>query len=239
LFAHWPVDASVLRPLVPAQLELEAFGDTTWVGVVGFTMRGVRLSWCPPVPGTSDFAEVNLRTYVTHGGRPGVFFLTLEAHNPVALLLGRHAYGLPYRRANLSLRPSGTGVSFRSERNRSQGRAAVFAAHYSPCGHPHAPATGTRDHWFTERYCFYTVGRDRAVRRTEVHHEPWSLQPAEAEISANTLGEPYGIDLSAAPLLHFSRSQDVVAWPPRAVGTQSAGAPQVPEGGRRDRRHMT
>ena len=68
------------------------------------------------------------------------------------------------------------------------------------------------------------MGRNLAVRRTEVHHEPWSLQPAEAEIRGNTLGEPYGIDLSAAPLLHFSRSQDVVAWPPRAVGALSADA---------------
>ena len=213
LFAHWPVDAAILRPLVPAPLELETFEGTAWAAVVAFAMRGVRFAWCPPVPGTSAFAEVNLRTYVSHGGRPGVFFLTLEAHNPVALLLGRRAYALPYRRAEVRLERTGAGIAFRSERAR--GGSAVFAAGYAPRGRPANPAPGTRDHWFTERYCFYTVGRDGALRRTEVHHGPWSLAPAEAEIGVNTLGEAYGLDLSDSPLVHFSRAQDVVAWPPR------------------------
>jgi len=67
-------------------------------------MQTVRFAWCPPVVGTSSFAEVNVRTYVTHRGRPGIFFLSLDVHNPVALEIGRRAFGLPYLPARVSLR---------------------------------------------------------------------------------------------------------------------------------------
>ena len=164
--------------------------------------------------GTSSFAELNVRTYVTHRGRPGIFFLSLDVHNPVALEIGRRAYGLPYLRARVSLHTVGASVRFRSER---VGRRRVaFAAEYQPTGPARAPEPGSLEHWLTERYCFYTLGGGRLARRTEIHHAPWPLQPAAADIAESSMLEAHGIDVSSAPLLHFSGSQDVVAWPPRA-----------------------
>jgi len=44
------------------------------------------------------------------------------------------------------------------------------------------------------------------------------LQIAEARIEANTLADAAGVRLpSIAPLLHFAKRQDVVAWPMRDV----------------------
>lgn len=180
LFAHWPLDADAARRLVPAPLEPDLFDGCAFVGVVPFRMQTVRFAWCPPVVGTSSFAEINVRTYVTHGGRPGIFFLSLDVNNLVALEIGRRAFGLPYLRAGVSLRTAGESVRFRSER---VGRRAAFAAEYEPTGPPRAAVPGSLEHWLTERYCFYTLAGGRPARRTEVHHAPWPLQPAAAEVT--------------------------------------------------------
>ena len=85
-FLHWEIPAAVLRPLVPDVLTIDTFEGRAFVGLVPFTMRGVRPVWSPSVPWLSNFHEVNVRTYVHHQGRdPGVWFLGLGAG---ALLVG-------------------------------------------------------------------------------------------------------------------------------------------------------
>src|SRR5258705_4235621 len=85
LFAHWAVAPQVLRKLVPAKLELDTFEGQAWMGVVPFTMSGVRLRGTPTLPWLSMFPELNVRTYVTAEGRPGVLFFSLDAGNLVAV----------------------------------------------------------------------------------------------------------------------------------------------------------
>src|SRR6185437_4099738 len=81
-------------------------------------------------------------------------------------------------------------------------------------------APGTLAHWLTERYCLYTVARNN-VYRAEIHHTPWPLQDAEAEIHENTMAATAGIDLpQVAPLLHFSRRIDVIVWPLKRLDNQ-------------------
>ena len=222
LFAHWPVQRDALRRVVPAALELDTFEGECWLGIVPFRMRTVRFAWCPPVAGTSAFAEINLRTYVVSDGRPGVFFLTLDAGDRVAVSLGRRLYGLPYLHARVGMQSQGDSIAFHSDRDEPGWTAARFAATYRPTGRVRPSSPDTLEHWLTERYCFYTTTRDRGLLRTEVHHAPWPLQPAAADIHSNSLAESYEIDLPGAPLLHFSGRQDVVAWAPRAVSLRPA-----------------
>ena len=95
LFAHWPVPASVLRPLVPAALEVQEFEGTSWVGVVPFRMEGVTPRFLPAMPWVSAFPELNLRLYVSDGERPGVWFLSLDARNSLAVWAARTFFHLP------------------------------------------------------------------------------------------------------------------------------------------------
>src|SRR5262245_27389124 len=67
LFAHWPVPAAVLRPLIPPSLGVDTFDGEAWIGVVPFRMSGVRPRYVPPLPDLSAFPELNVRTYVTDG----------------------------------------------------------------------------------------------------------------------------------------------------------------------------
>jgi uncharacterized protein len=71
---------------------------------------------------------------------------------------------------------------------------------------------GSLEHWLTERYCLYTLDERRRVLRGEIHHPPWPLQAATAEIEVNTMTEEVGVGVTGAPLVHFSRRQDVVFW---------------------------
>ena len=74
---------------------------------------------------------------------------------------------------------------------------------------------GTLDHWLTERYCLYAVDRASRIYRAEIHHRPWPLQPAEAEIDVNTMAAASDIRLPAvAPRLSFAERLDVVVWAP-------------------------
>ena len=41
LFAHWRIDAALLRPQIPSALDIDTFEGDAWIGVVPFRMSGV------------------------------------------------------------------------------------------------------------------------------------------------------------------------------------------------------
>ena len=212
LFAHWPVPVDDLRALIPTQLELDLRDGTAWVAVVPFWMSGVRARGIPAVPGLSRFPELNVRTYVKHRGKPGVYFFSLDAASLPAVRATRSFYHLPYFYALMETREAEGSVAYASAR---VGALAELRGRYRAVSPVELRAPGTIEHWFTERYCLFTVHRD-VVYVGEIHHQPWPLQNAEAEIEHNTMGQAAGIVLpEVAPLLHFARRIDVVVWPLR------------------------
>jgi len=222
LFAHWPVPADALRPLLPRALELDTFEGRAWLGVIPFRMTGVTPRWVPPLPGLSAFPELNVRTYVTHGSKPGVWFFSLDAASALAVRAARWAYSLPYFKARMHTEEKNGWVHYRSDR-RDANPSAEFFARYRPAGEVSHSRRGALEHFLTERYCLYSAdlaGPDAhgAARlyHAEIHHAPWPLQPAEALIEGNTMAAACGIALpDAPPLLHFARRLDVFAWPLR------------------------
>jgi uncharacterized protein YqjF (DUF2071 family) len=219
LFAHWPVDTRELRDLVPAELPLDLFEGRAYAGVVPFDMTNVAPRFVPALPLVSAFPELNVRTYVKLGDKPGVYFFSLDAESLLAVTTARALLGLPYFHAAMDVRRSGEWVHYSSSRaTSSSGAPAVeFTGRYRPLGEPHAPVAGTLEHFLTERYCLYTVRHSR-VHRLEIHHPPWPLQLAEAVIERNTMAAAAGITLPAsAPLLHYAKRQDMVAFSMKTV----------------------
>ena len=214
LFAHWPVSMSVMRPLVPESLLLDAFDGYAWVGVVPFWMSGVRPRAVRALPWLSRFPELNVRTYVTTGGKPGVYFFSLDAANLAAVCTARALYRLPYFYARMEAETNGAATEYSSRRYR---RAAEFQANYGPTGDAHLRDVGSIERWLTERYCLYTTSGAK-LYRGEIHHTQWPLQDAGAEIEINTMAAAAGITLpDRRPLLHFARRLDVLIWPLRRV----------------------
>lgn len=221
LFAHWPVDADMLREKVPAGFVLDIFEGQAWVGVVPFHMSNVAPRGVPALPWISAFPELNVRTYVRVADTPGVYFFSLDAGNPVAAGAARTLAYLPYYTAEMTIEKRDGWICYNSRRTSSGATLAEFAARYRPVGELQPPADGTLEYFLTERYCLFTVDKDFHALQLDIHHPPWPLQGAEAEITVNTMADACGIRLPAVkPLLHFARRQDMVAWMPQRVDSK-------------------
>ena len=217
LFMHWPIDATVLRPLIPAQLAIDTFDGNAWIGVVPFTMWGIRASFLPAIPGTSAFHELNLRTYVHFNGVPGVWFFSLDAASKLAVWGARTFYHLPYFNAEMSLRQQGTSIEYHSTRRDARGASAQLDAAWT-IGEPLARARpGSREFFLTERYCLYSDHREK-LYRSRIFHEPWRLRSATLDSYQSTMVESLGIEApNGEPRLHYAESIAVNIWPLRKV----------------------
>ena len=216
LFAHWPLPPKRLRPLVPSSLSLDTYDGQAWIGVVPFWMGGVRPRAVPDLPWISTFPELNVRTYVTLDDKPGVFFFSLDAARWLAVMGARYLFRLPYFHARMRVRLRGELVRYASDRIHRGAPPASLRMSYRPIGGTYEPARGTLEHFLTERYCLYTCAPDGQALICEIQHPPWPLQPAEAEIAMNTMASAAGVELpDTAPLLHFSKRQDMIGWPLR------------------------
>jgi uncharacterized protein len=213
LFAHWAVRPAQLELLIPQGLQLETFDGFAWLGVVPFQMRRTIPRNLFSVPGISDFDELNLRTYVTDGTKPGVWFFSLDANQALAVRAARLGFHLPYMDARMRVQMHQERVTYSSLRTHRDAPPAQFKGQYQPTGPTYRSSQGSLEHWLTERYCLYSADAKGRVYRGEIHHEPWNLQSAEAEFAVNTVAEGIGVRLEGAPqTLHFSSRIDVRAW---------------------------
>jgi uncharacterized protein YqjF (DUF2071 family) len=223
-FLHWPARLDEIRSLVPASLELDTFEGVPWVGIVPFRMTNVRAHLAPPIPTAHDFPELNVRTYVRHGGHAGVWFFSLDAESWLAVMAARAATNLPYYYARMRAETAGDDVDYESERAHPGSPTAEFRARYRQTGKVFHSTPGTFEHWSTDRLSLFTATRDGDVERIDVEHDRWPLQAATAEIERNTMAVAAGITLPpGAPRVHFAEALDVVAhWPVAADSARAA-----------------
>ena len=222
LFAHWPVDRELIGQRVPPGLEIDTFEGRAWLGIVPFRMTDVGFRGLPSFRGMKAFGEINVRTYVRHEGKPGVWFLSLDAADHSAVQGARRFFRLPYYDASIASDDVNGWVRYQAERHDPRGPEARFLARYRPTGPPAPAEPGSLDAFLTERMCLYAVDGRGRIERTDIAHAPWPLQPAEAHVEIDTMAESHGLVLpEVAPRFLFSRRLDVVAWWPRRVGTRS------------------
>ena len=241
LFMHWPIDAELLRPLIPSQLSIDTFDGSAWIGEIPFTMWGIRASFLPPIPGASAFHELNVRTYVHWNGVPGVWFFSLDAANSLAVWGARTFYHLPYFNAEMSLTQKGNTIDYSSRRKDSLTYGEFFAAEADEIfgvakaerlrnlpraelnaswtiGEPLAQSSPSSIEFFlTERYCLYSVHR-RRLYRSRIFHEPWPLRQAILNAHQSTMIESLGIAAPREnPWLHCAEAIAVDIWPLKRV----------------------
>jgi uncharacterized protein YqjF (DUF2071 family) len=204
-FLHWRIDERELARLVPASVELETYDGSAWLGITPFLLSGLRLRGLPPLPRVSRFEELNVRTYVTRDGKPGIWFFSLEAASRAAVEGAKRLYRLPYHRSRMQHERIGDVVHYESARS-----GAAFSGRYRGDGPLFQARPGTLEHFLTERYCLYAADGNKAYR-AEIHHPPWNLQRGEAHVDLNTM-PPVSLPADPPHVL-FSARQDVVVWP--------------------------
>lgn len=218
LFLHWRIPAERLRPLVPPGLEIDTFEGEAWIGVTPFDLRGLRPPFLPAVPLFSRSHEINVRTYVHQGGVPGIWFLSLDADNPLAVLGARAGFGLPYFQARMALTEEGGAVRFRSRRTHGKSPPAAFEAAWR-LEDPLPPALpGTLEFFLIERYCLYSLYGKRLLR-ARIHHRPWPLRRARLLHLSSTMIESHGLPTPEGPPLVHAQGEPlkVGVWPPKGV----------------------
>ncbi|HXI13295.1 MAG TPA: DUF2071 domain-containing protein [Thermoanaerobaculia bacterium] len=220
LFLHWEIPFDEIREKVPRSLDIDLFEGKAYIGLIPFTLSGVRLAMTPAIPGISSFHEVNIRTYVSHkGGNPGVWFFSLDASSILAVEAARLLYHLPYYPSEIDFHgPSDQAGLCRFNSSRTLGGdAAVCRVSYAPDG-PAAPASpGTIDHFVTERYILYTE-HNHVLRRARVHHHPYMLQRASVSSLEETLVWASGLKRPEVPVTrHYSAGVNVKIYGPEIV----------------------
>jgi uncharacterized protein YqjF (DUF2071 family) len=220
LFAHWPVPYDAVKSLVPRGVDVDTCDGKAWVGIVAFRLSAIRLHGLPEIPMLSGFPEVNVRTYVTSEGKPGVYFLSLDADNPLVAMIARPWFHLAYHNAKINMAEVQGQFKFASRRNRAShgGPTTEFHASYAPCSAPFSAAPGTLEHWLTERYCYYATDRRSRLYRCEISHPAWRLQTATAAIADNTLAISNRLALpDVPPLLLYAPLMKAFIWQPARV----------------------
>jgi uncharacterized protein YqjF (DUF2071 family) len=218
LFLHWAVPPELLRPLVPQRLDLDTYRERAYVSVTPFTVRRARLRGVPPVPGLSDFHEINVRTYVRLGAvDPAVWFFSLDAASALAAAMARVSLRLPYCYARIARGFDGTKQTYDAARLLPDARAA-FSASWTTDGTPAPAEPGSLEHFLVERYFLFSRAFGDKLFRLQVHHAPWPLLPAHNVKMTQTLASADGLpQLDGEPLAQYSPGVDVEFFPPTLV----------------------
>ena len=231
LFAHWPIPASSIEPLLPEWLETDKFQGSAWLGAVPFWLDRIKIRGVPSIPGLRSFPDLNFRTYVRDRftGTPGIYCFSVDSSNLMAVAVAHAFYRLPYRLAEMHMEPrSEREFAFYSRRRFSRPEV-IFKARYRGLGPTHKLAdvrSGSLEYFFAERNCVFSTNRAGEPMRANLHHVPWPLEDAEAEIERNDLAAAVGIELpNLEPVLHYSRRLAIYVWPPELARPALASRP--------------
>jgi hypothetical protein len=218
LFLHYSLAPEAVRALVPESLTLDTYQQRAWVSVTPFWINHLRPPGVPSLPWFSHFSEINVRTYVSYNGKPGIYFFSLDASNLSAVWGARVFYRLPYWQASMKVKgKGGAKIDYLSKRQHGP-KPAELKCSFGPASRQTFHARpGSLQHFLTERYCLYSVSR-KHLYRGEIHHLPWVLQEAVVDLEVNTMAQPAGLQLSDKPdLAYFSSELKVLFWAPERL----------------------
>ena len=217
-FLHWEWEPAAIARLLPPGLAPDLHHGRAFIGAIPFRMEGVRPLGVPPLPWLSAFPEFNLRTYVRdRHGRPGVWFFSLDAGNPLAVWLARTLYHLPYHRASMSCQRDRSLVRHWSHRHAAPHADRI---HCRPAGNPASCPPGSLDAFLIERYRFFSYDpRGQRLFMGQVAHAPYRVCPASITRLELAVWENDGLSPPQRPpeLVHFSQGVDVAAGLVRPV----------------------
>ncbi|ACV48810.1 MULTISPECIES: YqjF family protein [Halomicrobium] len=209
LFAHWPVPVETVAQSLPEGLSVDTFDGSAWLGVVPFRMADIRPRGSPI---GRSFYELNLRTYVTLDGQPGVYFYNLDADDRLGVAVARRLFRLPYYRARMTAHRHGSRTRLQSVRTHPDAPDVRFRASFEPTGLPEPARDDSLAAFLTERYRFYVADDRGRIYFADIDHPPWDLQPATVTFDRNDLFAASGFDApDSERVVHFSPGLDVTA----------------------------
>ncbi len=218
LFLHWQYDPAAVQKLLPDGLQVDTFQGRAYVGLVPFVMEQVRPHFVPNLGNLGhfyeDFAELNVRTYVTCQGVRGVWFFSLDAASSLATLTARVWFHLPYFKARMRFGRARNGdFRFFSRRLWPKSQPASCRMRYRVEGEAQPAANGTLEQFLVERYALYSR-KNGQLFRGRVHHTPYKIQSANIETLIQNCVQAAGFSPPVGtPHAVYSRGVDVEVFP--------------------------
>ncbi len=165
-------------------------------------MENIRPRNLPSIGGISNFHEINIRTYVNYDGKPGVYFLSIEAGSKLFCWIARKLSKLPYRFTQMERSPT-------TIKNRNITTEDKLNLEYK-VGHRINTKTES-DLWLTERYALFQE-TNQGMKTYDIHHIEWPL--SNIELSNCEIHYPKFSNLiNSEPLkTHCSHGVKVLAW---------------------------
>ncbi len=199
IFLHWQVNVETLQKCLPHELEIDLFNGQAWVSLVAFMMEKIRPNYLPSFAPISNFNEVNIRTYVRHRNKSGVYFLSIEGGKMLSCKVALKMSELPYR-FSIMRRTSHFFQSYNKN---------YFVANYNPGAA--IVQKNAIDRWLSERYALFQDGR-KGINSYDIHHTEWPLQ--EVALSRLELNYSHLSSLidGSPDLCHYSPGIQVIAW---------------------------
>ncbi len=206
---HWTINPMVLQAFIPSALNVDTFNGQAWVSLVAFSVKKMRLRNLPAFPLISNFHQINLRTYVTHNGIPGIYFITIEASKFLSIILARNFTGQPYTRTFIKKKQK----SGFTGRNKLQNHELRFQYLIKE----RIYEKNEIDLWLTERYTSFHIA-DNKIVRTDIHHKEWPLH----RVIIKLMNVNYPVlrllpDILNANLVHYSPLLKTVTWKGKAI----------------------
>lgn len=210
IMANYPVDPAALKPLLPARTELDTWEGETYVSLVGFQFREVRVRGLS-IPFHTRFPEVNLRFYVRFkegdSWKRGVVFIReivpLRAVSFIANTLFRERYiSLPMAyQENLDSQSQTLRAAYRWKYKGRWNQLSVLADNTA-----RPFITGSQEEFITEHFWGYAHAGTNRTNEYQVAHPRWDLYPVrEFEVECD-FGKLYG---SAFACLETQRPQSI------------------------------
>ena len=177
IMANYPVDPAVLRPFLPAGTELDQWKGETYVSLVGFMFRDVRVRNIA-IPYHRHFPEVNLRFYIRFKDgkewKRGVVFISEIVPRPAIAwvantLFGEHYVNLPMRHFE-EVKDDQLQVGYEWKH---KGRWNYLRVDAGP--RPLSLAADSNEEFITEHFWGYTAMKNNKTGEYQVEHPRWDI----------------------------------------------------------------
>lgn len=184
-FCHFEIPAEVLQPQIP--FTLDTFQGRAFISLVSFQLDHLRLYRAQGItaPLFRPFTRshfLNVRTYVTHDGEPGIYFMQEYLSNRLSLPFGPPTYGLPYHYAAAERRIDARTGNVELTLNGAKNHQLKLHAKINNNAGPHRCAPGSLAEFLLERYTAYTCHHG-IKRRFRIWHQPWQQRPVDFQIT--------------------------------------------------------
>ena len=202
VFFHWKVPRILLEEYIPKGLELDTHHNIAWISLVAFEVKNMRMRNLPVLPYISHFHEINIRTYVTRDGIPGIYLFSIETDKLIEVLFSRLLIGLPYKKSMIK----------RTERSLLAQNGVLNSYLNIEVKNKASVLEKTDlDFWLSERHALYENCNEK-MYRFDVHHPEWNLYNLNAKINKiKYKAGRYNFNIYPDKV-HYSKKIEVLLW---------------------------